>query len=192
MIKLIKDVLRKAAGVNDLSGGVFIDFSVMTQYVDGYSSKHYDERFTIPKGGVIDAWIQMQFSGEPFPIGTSFKVVLDPLWARFCTTEIALDSSKNALALDGYEDDYDARANLEGEFTLTVKVASINREDGFYRLETEPKLRFDFSHRFQEGFRGWTLRRSWLDIEEALLRSVNLYRDDPKFLRFVRWEIRDS
>ena len=134
----------------------------------------------------------MQFKGEPFPIGTSFTLLLDPFWAKFCTTDIAIKASNDALPLDEYEDDYDAKEDVDGEFLLEVKVASINREDGFYRLETEPKLRFDFSHRFQEGFRGWTLRRSWLDIEDALSRSINLYRSDPKFLRFVRWEIRDA
>jgi hypothetical protein len=173
-MQILKKAMRWATDADKVTGAVELEFLIETSHVHGhlYCNENGDD-FRIPEGGQIVAWQQMLFSGEPFPVGTILRVSLEESWVECCLNDPAV--------IEEWDDDYE-----EGICVL-VKVESVLLVKGGYYLKTEP-VKLDMSNRFTPG----DFHRSWLDVEDMLINSVNLYRDDPRFKKFRRWEVREE
>lgn len=174
------DRLKSAMAPNEKhSGGIFVDFEIITAHVDGI--KH--EGFEIPKGGVIKAFQILNFYGEPLPIGTELTIrIQDEDWVKRFNgaAEKKLDEgfiewSREALGPVRW-----SREILE----IPVMIESIKRINGLYQLETSPALIFDMTDFFGLD----NFEDAWDSLDEMLIKSVDLYREDPKFFNFSRSE----
>ena len=65
---------------------------------------------------------------------------------------------------------------------MPVKVESLRRKDGLYQVETSPNIIFDMSDMFDLD----NFDNAFYALDEMLLTSVDLYRDDPKFFNASR------
>ena len=161
------------------SGGIFVDFEIITSHVEGIEH----EGFEIPRGGVIKAFQILNFYGEPPPLGTEILLkVKDEAWMN------GLISNSEKVIEDHVirrEEDIggDMRWSTE-ELQVPVKVESLRRKDGLYQVETSPNITFDMSDMFDLN----NFDNAFYALDEMLLTSVDLYRDDPKFFNFSRSE----
>jgi hypothetical protein len=161
------------------SGGIFVDFEIITAHVEGL--KH--EGFEIPKGGVIKAFQILNFYGEPLPISSELTIrIQDEDWVKGFKGEADkkldegfIEWSREALGPVRW-----SREVLEAP----VKVESIKRINGLYQLETSPALIFDMTDYFGLD----NFEQAWDSLDEMLINSVNLYREDAKFFNFSRSE----
>ena len=100
------------------SGGIFVDFEIITAHVEGI--KH--EGFEIPTGGVIKAFQILNFYGEPPPLGTEIIMrVKDKYWMEGLVSEAELVVEEQVVLRT--EDEGDIKRSIK-EFHVPVKVES--------------------------------------------------------------------
>lgn len=160
-------------------GGVIVDFDVVTSHKEGVSLDGYK----IPDGVVIKAFQILNFYGEPPPLGSELVMrIEDEDWV----TRFIGDAEKKLD--EGY---IEWSPTMFGPVSwsnqvldVPVTVESIRRENGLYQVETSPTLVFDMSDFFLLD----DFEDAWDSLDDMLLSSVELYREDTKFFNFSRSE----
>jgi len=72
----------------------------------------------------------------------------------------------------------------DGYVRVDVSVKNIKREDGVYAQEVDPVIHFDMRHMFNAG----CFAESFDSLEDMLVDCTMNYRNDEKFIAFVRSE----
>lgn len=157
--------LTDSVGITKKTTGVLkIPFEVDTGLQEGYEDKHY----CIPVGGVVECCVWMDFTGEPFPIGTTIPVPHSVLFENDGEFDEIICPRNHGMGLQERWID-----------TPLVQVPIINNDriDGGY-YQTCATLKGNMKEHFEKS-----VDKGFGNVDEALLRFARMVlKHEDKFV----------